>query len=264
MRAAPLKALGRYARRGFTLIELMIALLVGLFLLGALLTIVQANKQVFGNQNLLAQVQDNERMAMTMITDVIQSAGYFSNPIQNTLTLTFQPSGAFTSGQAITGTYSAAPPGDTISVRYWTDTAAVPSDVNILNCSGIGNTTGGQLMMVNTFAINASGQLVCTMNGTPYTLVGDGAKLTVTNMSVLYGVKDNVAAAGNNVDTYMNAAQVTAAGGGPPLGDWNNVISVLITLTFTNPLFGPSDPKQPPTVSIQRVIGLMNQTGPIL
>ncbi len=80
MRAAPLKAFGRYARRGFTLIELMIALLVGLFLLGALLTIVQANKQVFGNQNLLAQVQDNERMAMTMITDVVQSAGYFSNP----------------------------------------------------------------------------------------------------------------------------------------------------------------------------------------
>ncbi len=49
-------------------------------------------------------------------------------------------------GQAITGTYSAAAPGDSISVRYWTDTAAVPSDANILNCSGAGNTTGGQLL----------------------------------------------------------------------------------------------------------------------
>lgn len=263
MRAAAFKVIARTAQRGFTLIELMIALLVGLFLLGALLTIVQANKQVFGNQNLLAQVQDNERMAMTMITDVIQSAGYFSNPIQNTLTLTFQPSGAFSSGQAITGLYSAAPPGDSISVRYWTDTAAVPSDVNILNCSGTGNGTGGQLMMVNTFQI-VGGQLVCTMNGTAYTLVGGTGNLSVTNMSILYGVKDNAAAPGNNVDTYMNAAQVTAAGSGPPLGDWNNVISVLVTLTFTNPLFGPADPKQPPTVSIQRVIGLMNQTGPIL
>src|SRR5271166_3639085 len=95
MRAAPLKALGRYARRGFTLIELMIALLVGLFLLGALLTIVQANKQVFVSQNALAQVQDNERMAMSMMTDVIQSAGYFSNPIVNTSSSVFQGVGAF-------------------------------------------------------------------------------------------------------------------------------------------------------------------------
>ncbi len=63
------------------------------------------------------------------------------------------------------------------------------------------------------------------MNGFPYTLVGGTGNLSVTNMSVLYGVKDNAAAPGNNVDTYMNAAQVTAAG--PPL--WGNVISVLVT-----------------------------------
>jgi len=75
--------------RGFTLIELMIALLIGVFLLGALLTIVQTNRTVFGDQNKMAQLQDGERMAMTMMADVIQSAGYFPQPYQpynNTLT----------------------------------------------------------------------------------------------------------------------------------------------------------------------------------
>ena len=71
--------------RGFTLIEILIALLIGLFLLGALLTIVQTNRAVFGNQNKLAQLQDGERMALTMMTDVIQSAGYFPDPTTNTL-----------------------------------------------------------------------------------------------------------------------------------------------------------------------------------
>ena len=78
-------------------------------------------------------------------------------------------------------------------------------------------------MMVNTFQI-VGGQLVCTMNGAQYPLVGGTTNnLTVTNMSILYGIKDNAGAVGNNVDTYMNATQVTAA------GDWNNVISVLVT-----------------------------------
>ena len=51
--------------------------MIGLFLMGALLTIVQTNRRVFGDQNQLSQLQDNERMAMTMMADVIQSAGYF-------------------------------------------------------------------------------------------------------------------------------------------------------------------------------------------
>ncbi len=67
---------------GFTLIELMIALLIGVFLLGALLTIVQTNRAVFGDQNKMAQLQDAERMAMTMMSDVIQSAGYFPGSVQ--------------------------------------------------------------------------------------------------------------------------------------------------------------------------------------
>jgi hypothetical protein len=79
----------------------------------------------------------------------------------------------------------------------------------------------------------------------------------VTNLSVLYGVKTNGAAAGNNVDTYMNATQVTAAP-----GYWQSVISVQISLTFTNPLYTAAGQGQAQTITIQRVVDVMNQTGP--
>ncbi len=246
----------------------MIALLIGVFLLGALLTIVQANKQVFVGQNLAAQLQDNERMSMTMMADVIESAGYFTNPFQNgnpfnppapPWNLTGAGATPWPSPlQFISGVYNAAPPGDQITVLTWTNTGAAPngnpSDLNILNCSGLGNTTGGILAVAETFEV-LNGQLICIMNGQQYTLVGD-ANVKVTNLSVLYGVKTS-ATAGNNVDTYMTATQV-----GTLANPWTQVISVLVTLTFTNPAYATGQGTQ--YVSIQRVIGLMNQTGPVI
>jgi Type IV Pilus-assembly protein W len=82
--------------------------------------------------------------------------------------------------------------------------------------------------------------------------------LDIINMTILYGVKANPAAIGNSADTYMNAQQVTGA------ALWSNVISVQVTLQFTNPLYASNPTSQPATVSIQRVIGVMSQTGPTL
>lgn len=240
---------GRASRgeRGFTLLEIMISLTIGLFLLGALLIIVQTNKTVFMNQNKLSQLQDAERMALTMMSDVIQSAGYFPDPTVNTQASALTAVAPFASGESISGVYSANSPGDQIFVRYMT-----AGGDNVLNCSGQSNPTGGaNTRYVNSFQV-LNGQLVCTMNGTPYNLVSG-----VTNLSFLYGVKANVAAAANDVDTYMNATQVTAA------GLWSNVITVLVQLTFTNPLY-VANQGQPQTISVQRVVGVMNQTGPML
>ena len=233
---------------GFTLIEILIALTLGLFLLGALMIIVQTNKTVFGNQNKMAQLQDAERMALMMMSDVIQSAGYFPDPTANTLTSTLTAIAPFGSGEAMSGTYAAAAPGDQISVRYMT-----AGGDNILNCSGQSNPLGGpNTLYVNSFQI-LNGQLICTMNGTQYNLVSG-----VTNLSILYGVKTNVAAVANDVDTYMNATQVAAA------GLWGSVITVRVQLTFTNPLYVAANQGQPATISVQRVVGVMSQTGPML
>lgn len=229
--------------RGFTLLELMIAMTIGIFLLGALLVIVQTNKTVFGNQNKLSQLQDSERMAVMMMSDVIQSAGYFPDPTVNTQASALTAVAPFLSGQAIAGVHTAAAPNDQISVRYMT-----ASGDNILNCSGRPNTSGANTLYVNSFQI-INNQLVCTMNGTAYNLVSG-----VTNLQILYGIKANLVTVANNVDTYMTADNVAS---------WGNVITVMITLTFTNPLYTGPNQGQPPTVQIQRVVGVMNQTGPM-
>src|SRR5579863_9386045 len=99
-------------QRGFTLIEIMIAMAIGLFIALALVTIVNTNKAAFLSQNQLEQMQDSERMAMTLMADVIQAAGYFPDPTNNTLGGSLVAAGSFANSQAITGTYSAASPGD--------------------------------------------------------------------------------------------------------------------------------------------------------
>ncbi len=245
------------SQRGFTLIEIMIALMIGLFLMGALLTIVQANRRTFGDQSQLAQLQDSERMALSMMSDVIQQAGYFPDPTANTVASTLTAAGSFAVGQAISGTYVAAAPGDTISVRYMT-----AGGDGILNCSGLPNAVGNpNTLYVNRFYINNTGDLNCdvtTAAGTQtFSLVSgvtnNTSNLGVTNLRVLYGVKANAALPGNNVDSYLNASEVT---------NWSSVIAVQIQLTFTNPLYIAGNGQQQ-TITVQRVVGVMNQLGPI-
>jgi type IV pilus assembly protein PilW len=246
----------RRIQGGFTVVELMVALLIGLFLLGGLLTLVQDNRRSFAGQNQLAQLQDAERMAMTMITDVIQSAGYFPDPTINSATLLLPANGTFAAaGQAIVGTPGVAPASDTISVRYATN----PGDT-IVNCIGQSNPLGSGAVATYTNAFSVlNGQLVCTMNGTAYNIIGTTPSanftgIVVTNMTVLYGV--TTGSSPNNVDTYYSAGAVP---------NWSNVISVQVTLTFTNPMYTAQAAAQgstvSPTLSFQRVITVMGQAG---
>lgn len=259
---SPTRLSSSVRQSGFTLVELMVSLLIGLFLMGGLMALLQSNKRAFSSQTGLSQLQDGERLALIMLTDVIQQAGYFPDPTTNTAAsalpaYTLPASAAPATGtlavtQAVSGTYSATAPGDTITARYTT----APQD-GILNCSGSSNTNplgGANANFVNTFFVSGPtaaipNTLFCVReNGTPYPLVSG-----ITNMSILYGVST---AGGTNVDTYMNATQVTAAAA------WGNVVSALITLTFTNPLVG--QPGQPTTVTpatfqVQRFISLMKQ-----
>ena len=70
---------GARGSSGFTLIELSVAVLIGLFLLAGLLTLVQDMRRTFGTRT-ASQLQDSQRLAMTLITDVVQSAGYYPDP----------------------------------------------------------------------------------------------------------------------------------------------------------------------------------------
>src|SRR4029077_6122706 len=84
----------RAAQRGFTLVELMVTVGIALFLLGGLVTIVQNVRQTSITQQRLAELQDAQRFALTVITDAVQAAGYFNDPTAFT-TGSFPIAGAF-------------------------------------------------------------------------------------------------------------------------------------------------------------------------
>jgi type IV pilus assembly protein PilW len=239
----------RRAQQGFTLIELSVAVLIGLFLLGGLLTLVHDMRRTFGAQNGLAQLQDSERLAMTLVTDVIQAAGYYPDPTTQTGTTALPGAPPFTAaGQSIAGTGNLVAPGDTISVQYLT-----ANNDGVINCKGGTNTSGGNFLYVNKFSVvmdplTNKWTLSCTLGAVVYPLVSD-----VTNMQIWYGVKRNNAVPGNNVDTYLTWGGMTPA-------DWSSVICVKVTLTFVNPLKA-TQPTQPATIQFTRVITVMNRAG---
>lgn len=249
MSALPCICSRRRARtqRGFTLVELMVTVAIALFLLYGLVTIVDRFRRTSLDQQSLAQLQDQQRFAMTVLTDVIQAGGYFPDPTAWTPATSLPAAAPFGQAQPFFGTHGAAAPGDTIRVRYRT-----ALNDGVINCTG-GTNTGfnPDHLYTNFFSISAAtGQLQCSLDGAaPVPLVSG-----VTNLTIYFGVKRNFAVTDYNVDTYLTADQMLNT-------DWDNVSSVRVILTFTNPLYKGPGAGQPPTITFDRVVEVMARAG---
>lgn len=244
------------ASRGFTLVEMMVAMAIALFLIGGMLVVLQNTRSTYQTQNQLAQLEDNERLAMTLITDVIQSAGYYPDPVTYTPTqaLPVSPHFAATVIPVITGTANASPPGDTITVRYASGNNAAGKPDQVINCLGQINGTGGLLSWENTFAVDSNHELTCAVWDSKSGTTGAAVPLVtgVQGMTLQYGLNTGTASGGTCVDTYKSSTNMAAA-------DWANVCSVTVTLTFTNPV--PPANGSKPTIQFSRVIAIMSQGG---
>jgi type IV pilus assembly protein PilW len=248
--------------RGFTLIELMITIAVALFLLGGLARIVQNVRLTYGNQQAMAQLQDAQRFAMTVITDVVQAAGYMPQVqaggyVPNTPTVAFPVAAPFaTAGQTLFGTHPGGAVPDTLQVRYRT---AINDQVIL--CDGSSNTaTAPDQLYTNIFTVvppaaGVPGYLACQVNTNAVSAAAPGVALAqgIQNLQVYYGVKRSVPLTVDyNVDTYLTADQMT-------VNDWQYVSSLKVQLTFTNPL--AAQPGQQPTIVFERVIPVMGRAG---
>jgi type IV pilus assembly protein PilW len=238
------------AQRGFTLIELMITVAIALFLLGGLVTILQNVRSAYDNQQSLAQLADQQRFAMTVLTDVIQAGGYFPDPVNWTPTNSLPAAGAYQQGQAFTGNHAGGVP-DSIGVRYRTGNGD-----GVILCDGSSNTAlpPGSQLYTNVFTVvppapPVPGQLTCSLNGAAAVVLVTG----VQNLLVHYGVKRDFTTNDYNVDTYLTADQMSAV-------DWSNLSSVRLILTFTNPM--AAQPGQPALITFERVDEVMGRAGP--
>lgn len=68
----------RAAQAGFTLIELMIALMLGLLVVGAAGSLFLSNQRVYGSTETLSRIQENQRSAFEILARDIREAG--ANP----------------------------------------------------------------------------------------------------------------------------------------------------------------------------------------
>lgn len=274
MRAPP-----RHAQLGYTLIELSISIVIALFLMAGLLTLVMHTRNTSTAQNQLQQLQENERIAMTILANVVQEAGYFPDPTLNTTTslggetdsgLGVGGTGSvtFATGQSIAGLSGAAAPGDILVARFVapiSDASGVIAN-SIITCGGTTNTAAVTHQFTNIFQ-------VATVNGTTYLQcilkdVTGGTSQTVNlvpglyDMQVLYGVATGT---DTNVAEYLPAASVQST------NNWANVTSVKVRLYFQLPRYGfsggqtnsaaTSSAVTNQTQYVERVIGLMSRVG---
>jgi type IV pilus assembly protein PilW len=262
------RARPRAHHSGFSLIELSVAMAVALFLMAGAFSILQSTRKVSYAQTQLAQLQDDERIALTMMAGVIEAGGYYPNPYSNLINTQFPAKAPFQVGQIVYGTANqTAALGDTLIVRYNAD-----ANEDVIDCTGNSNSTNGApAFYTNEFSVlqdsaNTPPYLACSVDGgaTFAKLVDNVAK-----MEISYGVSSTATAAnslGTAVDSYVMTADMPAAATANP-AVWTNVYSVKVKLSFVNPLYyQPGGQVVTPgqtqkLLPITKVIGIMSRAG---
>jgi|APCry1669190731_1035312.scaffolds.fasta_scaffold01666_5 type IV pilus assembly protein PilW len=239
---------------GISLLEIMIGLTIAMFMMAGLFTLFSGTRTSNLTQTNMAQLQDNERMAASILASVVQQAGYYALPQNYTLAqaLPVTTTTWTVAGQGIYGT-SSGNHTDTLSVRFLADRSGGTD--NLLNCDGSSNGTANTTTFVNTFTLVPSTSvngtttydLSCSVNGaTPVALVGG-----ISTMDILYGVDTQNA---GTVRRYY-----TGTGMNPVR--WGQVRSVQITLGFVNPLYiAGQDSASKQIIPFTQVISLMSKS----
>lgn len=259
---------------GLGIVEVLIALVLGMLLTIALFTVLHGT--LFGaiSQRGMSALQEAERRAVTNIQQVAHAGGYFVvSPTLSTVGPTplsalqastalaassyNSPYGTFVAGQYVDGVSAnnSNGLGDVLNIRFQSAQGSNTLEPTTMNCLGQTNASSTPVYYNNTYYVDpTTHSLDCAVNGgTPQILVGNGSNggIEVQGMQVLYGVDTN----GNgSVDAYEKSSQVS---------NWSEVLSAQITLSFSNPLYvsGTSTPGQPATIPFTFLVNFQGADG---
>lgn len=190
---------------GFTLVELMVGMIIGLVLLLVIGTVFVSSQGVFREQEDNARVQESGRFALEIIGRSIKQAGHVEIPFTG-----FKVE--FT-GTAISGTNGSAGVPDTLTVQF--EGAIGDSD-----CEGTVVGVAGQIIQnhFNIDAANAELQCDGQISDTPLAPgappIGQVLLSDVEDLQILYGVDTN---SDQSVDQYTDLP-----------ADWEQVITARI------------------------------------
>ena len=240
----------RSRQAGFTLVEMLVAITIGLVVVFGMTATFVNLKNTFKSQDSLGQLQDNERLALTFLTTAVNEAGYYPNPMAgSTITntsLTDTWSGNMPAAVGIFGTADGGSATNTESLQ--TAYASTGGD-GLISCIGTTYAGAGTVTVRNVFYVDpTTNSLMCKVyvNSLKTDAMANSGTATplisgVKSMSVAYGLVST----GSQVNLYKTPDKLVAA-------DWPNVKAVRITLYFVNP-FDASSP-----ITRTHTINLMN------
>ena len=191
---------------GLSLVEIMIALLIGLFLLGGVLQIFINSQQTYRMQENLSRLQENGRFAIDFLAHDSRMAGYWGCLSGTNTDITGVDNNAGVAN-IDDGTDSITLKGifnPTLTTAVACDSPANTDPVYTDPTSTIAYTINNAALYQNTNGQNNNNALV------------EG----IENMQILYGV---------DTDTPHNGANYYVPA--YPALDWPNVVSIRITLT---------------------------------
>lgn len=238
----------RSTQSGLSIIELMIAMFIGLFLLAGISSTYLYSKKSSTQRDELSILEDNGRLALEILSKTIQHTGYTSSigfPIEKFITASNPvQSKPCTSGNSVKSmaTFSEASivannndaavstnASDTIGVVFLGDDSVttdcaggpLPSECQITSTTSSNPTETAAARIFNTFYLKDSAvgrELKCAGSGSDAAVtIADG----VENMQILYGINAD-SSSDRSVERYVNADDVGNL--------WSNVTSVKIAL----------------------------------
>lgn len=207
---------------GLSLIELMIAMLVGIFLLAGITSSYVSSKNASVKRNQVSVLEDNGRLALEIISRSLEHSGYMSDGgaiVPFTTDPASIPSGGTCPDASLKvinksiikmTANDASAVGDTISISF-------QGDNNLsTDCTGNVLPAGCETKIYNSFFVDAAtNKLNCSgSRSAKAEVIADG----VENIQFLYGKGDT-----GQVVQYVNSAAIAA-------GSWGNIVSVQVAI----------------------------------
>lgn len=190
---------------GLSLVELMVAVTIGLFLMLVVANLFIGSKQTYTNQDNLSRLQENGRFAIALMGKAIREAGYHN--------MSFNPPAGYYAANAPKSPTWPYSPG--ILVITGTEgTSGAPDSITLAQDSPVDCLNAALAVPAqNKYSINSSQQLICTSlpNSNAVGVLLDG----VEDLQILYGEKVSSA--------YRYVSQ-------PTVSNWDNVNAVRICM----------------------------------
>ncbi|WP_027707097.1 PilW family protein [Zooshikella ganghwensis] len=221
---------------GVTLIELMIALTLGLLLSGAAVMIYLANKNTYSNVSDNSRMQENARYAMSFLTKAVWKSGWKVEPT-HAADNPFRKGGEINSLDKVSWDRYALlkvvnnskkhkklgnkPNSDLLIIRF--QGSGNPADQTMTDCRGTARSDND--VVTELYYVNEKNELICV-------IVSDGANPKkiplikgVENLQILIGEDDKNR---GYAEKYVNASAVNK---------WSNIASVQIGILVTSGIF---------------------------